>query len=314
VVVADVTAPAKVQKSRVYFKAHQFPDWYYIDMKAANRPHYQALLPQPLPETQKVDYYIHALEHHAPDHRTDQYEPAVSKGGCRRNERAAAAEVDAQEANQIVIGGTREGQPPIPPGSARSDPGLRDPGRGADHRSRPGGAGGRRRQLGRHQRQEREQRCQFQQRVRRRRGRQRGRRWRGMSGAAVAGIVVGSVAVVGGAAYGVYKATSSSSDEDSGSDDPSAIPCNQVTQSGGAGVTTNVHNLGKKSGSFGFTWSAYSIPDRFEVLYEGRTLLDTGSVSGSGSRTLTFSGSSRNVTVRVTGPGYTQWTYTVSCP
>jgi hypothetical protein len=118
-VLADITAQAQVHKSRVYFKAHQFPDWYYVDMKVPNQPHYQALLPQPLPDTERVDYYIHALDTTLETARTDQYEPEVRKAGCRKDERAAAAQVDPQDATQLVIGGTKEGQPPIPPGFSK---------------------------------------------------------------------------------------------------------------------------------------------------------------------------------------------------
>jgi hypothetical protein len=116
---ADVTAQAQVHKTRVYFKAHQFPDWYYVDMKVPSQPHYLALLPQPLPETKTVDYYIHALDTTLETARTDQYEPTVSKTGCVRDEGAAAARVDPREATQIVIGGTKAGQPPIPPGFSK---------------------------------------------------------------------------------------------------------------------------------------------------------------------------------------------------
>jgi hypothetical protein len=118
-VLADITAQAQVHKSRVYFKAHQFPDWYYVDMKVPNQPHYQALLPQPLPDTDKVDYYIHALDTTLETARTDQFEPEVRKAGCRPDERAAAAQVDPQDATQLVVGGTKEGQPPIPPGFSK---------------------------------------------------------------------------------------------------------------------------------------------------------------------------------------------------
>jgi hypothetical protein len=91
-------------------------------------------------------------------------------------------------------------------------------------------------------------------------------------------------------------------------------PCNTQTTSGGAGVTTNTHQLGATSGTFTFRYDAFSIPDRFQIVYEGQTLLDTGNVSGAATRTVSFSGSSSTVTVTVTGPSGTAWNYTVSCP
>ena len=113
-VLADVTAQAQVHKSRVYFKAHQFPDWYYVDMKVPSQPHYQALLPQPLPDTEKVDYYIHALDTTLETARTDQYEPG-SRGSvaCTTRGRPRRRWIP-EEATQIVIGGTKEGQSPSP--------------------------------------------------------------------------------------------------------------------------------------------------------------------------------------------------------
>jgi hypothetical protein len=95
---------------------------------------------------------------------------------------------------------------------------------------------------------------------------------------------------------------------------PGTTPCNAQTTSGGAGVTTNTHALGATSGTFTFTYDAFTVPDRFQVLYEGQPLLDTGFVSGASSRSIAFSGSSSTVTVTVTGsaPG-TAWNYTVGC-
>lgn len=93
-------------------------------------------------------------------------------------------------------------------------------------------------------------------------------------------------------------------------------PCNAATQSGGVGVTTTNHELGRTSGTFVFTWEAYSIPDKFEVFYQGATLFTTGGfVSGPGSRSISYSGSATFVTVVVTGSSSgTDWDYTVSCP
>jgi hypothetical protein len=101
---------------------------------------------------------------------------------------------------------------------------------------------------------------------------------------------------------------------------PDAQPCNTATNSGGAGVTTTLHDLGRTSGTFAFSYQAFSVPDRFEVFHEGNRLLDTGLVPRPGSPgaatvNLTYSGASTTVTVIVTGsqPG-TAWNYTVACP
>jgi hypothetical protein len=98
---------------------------------------------------------------------------------------------------------------------------------------------------------------------------------------------------------------------------PTTIPvqsCNVQTVSGGAGTTTTTHQLGQTSGSFRFSYQAFSVPDRFQVIYEGNTLLDTGSVSGGSTKLVAFSGAATTVTVIVTGPPGTSWNYTVNCP
>ena len=97
--------------------------------------------------------------------------------------------------------------------------------------------------------------------------------------------------------------------------------CDATTNSGGAGVTETVHELGKAGvTAFLFEWEAYSVPDQFEVLYEGNVIYDTGVVGdaineGTGSDTVDVpAGTSTTVTVRVTGPSGTAWQYRVNCP
>ena len=95
---------------------------------------------------------------------------------------------------------------------------------------------------------------------------------------------------------------------------PGPQPCNVQTTSGGAGTTTTVHNLGQSAGTFAFRYQAYTIMDRFQVIYEGAPLLDTGIVAGGTTVNLTYAGSATTVTVIVTGPSGTGWDYTVNCP
>lgn len=104
--------------------------------------------------------------------------------------------------------------------------------------------------------------------------------------------------------------------------DPTPVaPCNASTSSGGAGVTTTVHDIGVAGPtSFVFDWEAQNVPDQFEVFYEGALIHDTGVVGdaineGTGSATLTVpAGTSTQVTVVVTGPSGTAWDYRVNCP
>jgi hypothetical protein len=112
-VAAGVTSQKEVKRSRVYFKAHQHPDWYYIDMRALEIPDYLALLPQPLPGTDQLDYYVHALDTTLQTSQTPQYDPEVIEGtDCERRPSAALPGME----NELVVGGTVEGQAPVPPG------------------------------------------------------------------------------------------------------------------------------------------------------------------------------------------------------
>ena len=94
-----------------------------------------------------------------------------------------------------------------------------------------------------------------------------------------------------------------------------AQPCNAATTSGGDGVTTTVHQLGQNSGTFQFYYNAYSVPDAFDITYEGNNIFSTnGPVSGDGTVQVPYSGTSTEITVTVTGGVGTVWDYTVSCP
>lgn len=97
--------------------------------------------------------------------------------------------------------------------------------------------------------------------------------------------------------------------------------CNAKTVSGGAGVTDTQHELGRTGPtSFVLTYETYAIPDQIEVFYDGRRIHNTGYVGdnlnqGTGSTVVTVpAGRATSVLVRVTGPNYTDWDYSVRCP
>lgn len=122
--------------------------------------------------------------------------------------------------------------------------------------------------------------------------------------------------------------------------DEDVVACDESTASGGAGVTTTIHELGQSSGTFDFSYNAYAVPDRFQVFYEGSLIHDevigtlansssyaslfdpsgifhgTGSVDAVSGKSvsLSYAGTSTQVTVIVSGPGGTVWDYIVSCP
>lgn len=79
--------------------------------------------------------------------------------------------------------------------------------------------------------------------------------------------------------------------------------------SGGAGVT--VVNYSGAAGSVTVSYNALTIPDLFEILDSGGTVIATTTtpVSGTGTITATVTG---DFSVRVTGPDGTAWSFTVS--
>ncbi|MGV9677280.1 hypothetical protein ACWDSJ_18540 [Nocardia sp. NPDC003482] len=102
---------------------------------------------------------------------------------------------------------------------------------------------------------------------------------------------------------------------------PPTQHCNQSTKSGGAGVTETIHQLGRSGPtSFVLSYETENIPDMIQVFYEGAQVLNTGYVGddineGTGSARVTLpAGTATSVTVRVTGPADTVWSYVVHCP
>lgn len=98
-------------------------------------------------------------------------------------------------------------------------------------------------------------------------------------------------------------------------------PCSAVTKSGGAGITTTWHNMGRSGpASFLLQYETYDVPDRIEVLYDNQVIYDTGFIGdeinqGTGAAFVNVpAGTSTSVLVRVTGLDYTDWDYTVNCP
>jgi hypothetical protein len=59
----------------------------------------------------------------------------------------------------------------------------------------------------------------------------------------------------------------------------------------------------------------YGIPDQLSIKYEGLLMLDTGLVSGDGSASVFFNGTSKIITVTINAPlPGTAWDVSVGCP
>lgn len=93
------------------------------------------------------------------------------------------------------------------------------------------------------------------------------------------------------------------------------VPCNvSGAQSGGSGFNSKtIEGWPSEEKQFYFCYEAFSIPDRFVVKSGGRTLLNTGSVSGGDCRCLTKPTGATTVIVEVTGPEGTAWSWGLYC-
>jgi hypothetical protein len=90
------------------------------------------------------------------------------------------------------------------------------------------------------------------------------------------------------------------------------IQCPGAQNSGGQGTFTQVVDVGEGFGSFSFSATSYSIPDRFVI--SGAATLDTGSFSGTRNYTVTKTSADRYVFVTVFAPlSGTAWIYSVGC-
>jgi len=94
--------------------------------------------------------------------------------------------------------------------------------------------------------------------------------------------------------------------------------CGMKTEAGSDTPETHTIDLGQPSGTFDFTFDTYVQQDSIVVSYEGVVLFSTGCVGAAGTKQLTYSGMSTEVTVTVTpncaGGSGTQWDFQVDCP
>ncbi|MEL6764955.1 MAG: hypothetical protein AAFO87_15155, partial [Cyanobacteria bacterium J06607_6] len=93
--------------------------------------------------------------------------------------------------------------------------------------------------------------------------------------------------------------------------------CNREQASGGQEGDRRTVQMSANAGEIEIDYEMYGVPDRLQVFYEGKSLLDTDFVSGSETVRVPFSGNSARVEVVVTGnieQSSTEWEYTLRCP
>jgi hypothetical protein len=112
---AGIRPGDKVQTSRVYFRSDKYPDFYYVEMTKEHPTidDFQAILPKPGPETERIIYYLESVDTNFDNLQTPEFAPEVIEADeCRRRGTPAWFEGDPS----IVVGATTPGAAAIPPG------------------------------------------------------------------------------------------------------------------------------------------------------------------------------------------------------
>ena len=76
IISASIRAADEVQIAKVYFRAAQGEDFYFVEMASQERG-YKAILPVPSDETNRVIYYVEAVSASFEAGRTEEYEAPV---------------------------------------------------------------------------------------------------------------------------------------------------------------------------------------------------------------------------------------------
>jgi hypothetical protein len=104
----------EVAVCRVYFRSDKYPDFYYVE--ASEIPEtpedFRAILPKPSLETERVIYYVEAVDTEYEIYQTPEANPAVVDDACRRDPGAYYM----GENPEIVVGATSAGAAAVPPG------------------------------------------------------------------------------------------------------------------------------------------------------------------------------------------------------
>ena len=103
-----------VEVCRVYFRSDKYPDFYYVDAKIIPETpeDFRAILPKPSPETERIIYYVEAVDNLYQISQTAEADPEVTDDACRRDPEAYYQEGTPE----IVVGATSAGAAAVPPG------------------------------------------------------------------------------------------------------------------------------------------------------------------------------------------------------
>jgi hypothetical protein len=111
---AFIEPTERVQSCRIYFRAAQHADFYYVEMQPVE-DYFMAILPKPSPETEMVIYYIEAVDLDFGSAQTQEHDPEVTdEETCKRRDPGAA--YFTGEDPGIVVGSTVAGIAAVPAG------------------------------------------------------------------------------------------------------------------------------------------------------------------------------------------------------
>jgi len=111
---ADISPSADVQFSRIFFRAAQHPEFYYVDMPGTGDD-FTGVLPKPSPETTEIVYYVEATSRAFDAKQTIQYTPRVVSGDEDDCDDYPGAYFTGSDPG-IVVGSFVEGASSVPPG------------------------------------------------------------------------------------------------------------------------------------------------------------------------------------------------------
>ncbi|MGH9461147.1 MAG: hypothetical protein ACRD1X_08005 [Vicinamibacteria bacterium] len=80
---ANIAPADEVETARIYFRASDFLDFYYVEMTRNQEGLFEAVMPQPTQETDRVIYYVEAVDNEFNATQTAEYDPnVVPSGSC----------------------------------------------------------------------------------------------------------------------------------------------------------------------------------------------------------------------------------------
>lgn len=115
IVDANIAPGDMIQISRVYFRSDKYPDFYYVDMGPEHPTidDFQAILPKPSPETERIYYYVESVDSNFDTLQTPEFDPEVLE--VQACEERGGLWFLGEDPN-IVVGATTAGAAALPPG------------------------------------------------------------------------------------------------------------------------------------------------------------------------------------------------------